>query len=237
MSAVHPIDHMTHTPDKIFVTYPGGSGGDLLTATCNGITVTADQLHHTAHGISYFQVPPFTLKKSDDFIRAGTVTLADVADAMPYQYVSTHLIQELTVCDVIRVVITDPEVMQQLIYRQQMLQVHVFRHHDPLTEVLKKLCAQHKYQQAAETFLYFASKHAHQINQLRSQWVFERATTMDFSDIMCPGFVPAQLSAQFVPLWCANHEFWLGHQRSVTRSEVLHRLTESVPHYLSRVSK
>ena len=228
---------MNNLHGRTFVTYPGGSGGDLLTATFNGITCTPDDLYHTEHGISYFRVPPFTIKKSDKFIRAGLVTLADVVSAMPYSYLSTHLISEIKSQAVIKLVVSDSKSMDAVIYRQQMLQVHDFRHGETLVELLKNLCDKQKYQQAAELFLHFALKHGHQVNQARSEFQFDQALTLDLSDIMSPGFIPENFPAQFRDLFVINHKFWLQYQKHVSESELIARLQKSIPFHLSRISK
>lgn len=225
---------MQNIQNKTFVTYPGGSGGDLFTAACNGITVTADQMYHTKHGISYFRVPPYTIKKSDKLVESGVMTLADAVGDRDYKYLSTHLIQELKSHNVIRIVISDSEYMKQVIYRQQMLQRHEFRGDDMMVQILKKMCNDHNYTKAAKTFLHFAIRSAQQLNETRMSFSYDDALTLDFSGIFTQGFLPTGMSEQHHELFRQNHDFWMQYQTEVTESEVIARLEKSIPYYLFR---
>jgi hypothetical protein len=225
--------HKTLT-DKVFITYPGGSGGDLLGATCNGIELTYDSFYHTEQGIGYLRVPPYTIKKSDRFVQRGTVELEDVAAAVPYQYLTTHLIDELAHQPVYNVVIDNPDRLQDIVYRQLILQVHNFRNDGTnLIKILKKLCAAGELVRAAEVFIHLCMKTAVTNNNHRQNFVFQQAQTLDFSDVFLPGFMPNLVIPEQRELFRHNHDVWMQYQRHINRDMLIQRLKKSIPYYLS----
>lgn len=224
--------------DKTFITYPGGSGGDLLGATCNGIELNYDSFYHTEHGIGYLRVPPYTIKKSDRFVQRGLIELTDVADAVPYQYLTTHLIDELVDYPVYNVVIDNPDSVLDIVYRRLILQIHYIDNDgNALVKLLTKLCSEKKYQQAADVFLHFYTRETQELNQKRQTTPYKHAVHLDFSDVFQPGFVPANLAEQHRELFRYNHNVWMQVQRPVTLTELKQRLMKTVPECVEQLIK
>lgn len=130
---------------KIFISYQGGAGGDLITASLNGLQIALN-----ARGV----VPEknFSLKSFEPFDNLSN--LIDVAKSMPYEYLSTHEFNLLHTLNskVINLVVTDPTVRQKIILRQMCLQnLKIYVDYDSdWFRTIKTYCKKHKYLTAAK---------------------------------------------------------------------------------------
>jgi hypothetical protein len=132
--------------NKIFVSYNGGSAGDLFVCSCNGIYIDQQP--------NIFVINHSSLKPYENDIKQNNISI-DLAIAKTNQtYVSTHLNQILIDQNykVISIVIENPSVQEKIIQRQMFIQTlsimvnpdhHWFR-------CVRNWCLTDKYQIAAQ---------------------------------------------------------------------------------------
>lgn len=132
--------------NKTIITYQGGSAGDMFTKSCNGDTIT--------NMSTAFVKQEATLKTYEQKVKeGGVVDLDNELSQLNYQYVSTHLFEEVINkgFNVVSIVVTDPDVQMTVIYRQ--LQVQKLRmkidEHDEWYINTRNFCLSGDYNAAA----------------------------------------------------------------------------------------
>jgi len=134
--------------DYTFVSYNGGSAGDLFVTSCNGIKLTK---------ISGISVPTeYSLKKFERKIQDNEMSVLDAVQQLPVPpngFVSTHLFEPIINSNwsLINIVITDPQVQEQIVIRQMKLQKLAIKvaPGESWFDIAKTLCVNEKFEKAA----------------------------------------------------------------------------------------
>lgn len=100
---------------KTLVSYQGGSGGDMITASLNNLSILMDSEGCVIN-------KDFNLKVFEPF--CDHTALIKISQSKPFDYLSIH---ELALLNryhgkVINLIVTDPEVRQTIVFRQMYLQ-------------------------------------------------------------------------------------------------------------------
>lgn len=217
--------NIRHT--KTYVSYQGGSGGDMLCASLNHIDITLSQPGYVINHA-------FTIKQHEPF--ADATDLQQRAEAVPYDYVSTHEFGLLDTAKVpmINVTIQDPDIAKVMILRQMSLQ-HLRILADDAShwfQITRGLCQAGRYRSAAQYWLALARQLWHDQMALRLE---HTAGQFCADRIFDPGF--ARISARSLPaldtdLFRENHRRWLAknHRDRWTEHQTLHSMEHKLSH-------
>ena len=134
--------------DYTFVSYNGGSAGDLFVTSCNGTKLNK---------ISGISVPTeYSLKKFERKIQDKEMSVEDAVQQLPTPpngFVSTHLFEPIINGNwkMINVVVTDPQVQEQIVTRQMKLQKLAIKvaPGESWFDIAKTLCVNEKFEKAA----------------------------------------------------------------------------------------
>lgn len=102
-------------PSKVLVSYLGGSGGDMLTASLNDLSVDLNRR-------GYVNYPSCTLREFEPI--ADLDQLRSLCDKSSCKYLSTHELKLLTSSDFcfLNLTVTDQPIKEWIIHRQMSLQ-------------------------------------------------------------------------------------------------------------------
>lgn len=199
---------MKHT----FISYLGGSAGDMFTAGANGILLDENSFGHLPTNQHAVQDIPYSIKQHERDIISGSVVLEQLIQPLPWPYISTHLYSELP-DNKINVVVSDPTTFDQIVYRQMQLQVlQLANYSGTFYTIIDLLITKGQYSKAAVVWFDFAKKHAQEKMQQRLQDINSK---LDFSNLFKPNFVESiRLQGWTVQLDILqkNHNAWLARQ-------------------------
>jgi len=138
-----------------FISYNGGSAGDLFTVSCNGHRLNPNsnnQIIPNANGQS--------IKTYEPDLLAGKIDLPSVLAAFSPGYISTHQISliERYQGQLVNIVIDDPDVQDITIFRQMQLQTLRISvdHTQHWFLLVKSLCKKGKFEEAADCWFRLA---------------------------------------------------------------------------------
>jgi hypothetical protein len=186
----------------VLISYQGGSGGDLLTASLNKIQLNFDQSN-------FVRVKDFNLKD----IKFETVAdLHKFTSEKSWSYLSTHDFDLLFNCSVswINIDVTDSATKELCILRQmkiQRLNIEV-DNNSHWYQIIKSLCNNAKYLEAADYWF----------NRARNRWLSEMdhrilanvPQRINFNKVFSDDFYDSIVKQGYtIPLLKDNHAKWL----------------------------
>jgi hypothetical protein len=207
------------TNSKTIISYNGGSAGDLFTLSCNGKPLLG--LHNSR------VVQPATLKDYELLVQKGSPTdLDEELNNIPYQFVNTHLLDEVVDkgFEVYNIVITDPAIQLYTIHRQmqiQKLRIIVDNDHIWFNEV-KSLCLNENYN-AAATYWFDRAKQIW-LDRMEYRIKFDKCKQLNFNKLYTNDFITdieSQGWSQGLHMLAPNHRKWLNengkfsHQKTI----------------------
>jgi hypothetical protein len=194
---------------KVFVSYNGGSGGDLFVTSCNGMQIDLRKNKSVRNKNS-------TIKSYEQDLINGTVTLESCINDIDHTYISTHLFVPPLINsghDMVNIVIKDLHVQEKIYNRKmemQILRIDVNVDHYWF-KLVRDWCLLEKYNTAAKYWYELAKKNWRDSMQVRisenqiPQLNFDKLFTSDWS---------SSLSMQGwnhnIAIANKNHEIWLG---------------------------
>jgi len=214
---------MLKLDNRIFVSYHGGSGGDMFAASCNGL-ILADQDYGAGNNIAVVNTL-YSIKNYDDQIRNGETTLEKVCGSLPYQYISTHLFDELP-NNRVSIVIHDSDVFDRVINRQLWLQrLRIAVDSGTFFKLIQNLCLKEQFDKAAHVWFDFAYKRSkqdmlHRISSAGQQLNFDNLFNPDFANSL-----ESQGWAQNIKCLQQNHQHWLPKQTDFTVAQVKEQIS------------
>lgn len=218
---------MNTTNSKIIVSYNGGSAGDLFVKSCNNEPLTE------LIGIRVSQVA--TLKNYENKIRLGeNVSLVDELNLLPYQFVNTHLLDEVvhTNYKVYNIVIKDPEVQLKTIYRQMQLQklkIIVDTHSESWYTKVSKECLNGNYLEAAK-FWFDKAKNLW-LDKMEYRLQYTKAEQIDFTCLYTKNFVDDLINQGWIhnlEMLKHNHNIWLEKNQDFTYFKTISMMAEKL---------
>jgi hypothetical protein len=195
------------TNSKTIISYNGGSAGDMFTLSCNGKPLL---------GLTNLRVAqPSTLKDYETLIQRGiSADLDEELLKIPYQFVNTHLLDEVINkgFDVYNIIMDDPEIQLYTIYRQmqiQKLRIIVNPEHIWFNTV-KNYCLNNDYNVAAEYWFENAKKIW--LDRMEYRIKFTKAKQLNFNKLFTNDFVDDLTSQGWthnLSMIAPNHKKWL----------------------------
>jgi hypothetical protein len=195
------------TNSKSIISYNGGSAGDLFTLSCNG---------ETLQGLSKLRVvQPATLKDYEGLLQKGLpADLDDELLKIPYQFVNTHLLDEVMGpgFNVYNIVIDDTETQLWTVYRQMQLQkLRIIVNNDHIWfNMVKNYCLSEDYKAAA--VYWFDSAKKLWLERMEYRIKFTKAKQLNFNKLYSESFVDSIVNQGWthnVDLLKSNHTKWL----------------------------
>jgi hypothetical protein len=204
-------------PNFKFVSYLGGSAGDMFVVSMNSGTLNL---------VQGAQANTNSIKPYEKLLQQHPEKLNEIVSQLAPGYVSTHLFSHLIDqgAEVISVVVKDPEIQQQIIFRQmylQRLRINI-EPQQTFFKIVKQLCDKHNYSAAAKTWFQMANQlwcnnMQHRLQDARpQQLVFDKLFDKDFvEDLRQQGWNHNIDQLQ------QNHYVWLEKNRSFSQSATL----------------
>jgi hypothetical protein len=187
-----------------FVSYQGGSAGDLFTASANGYRIDSTKpLVHTSD----------SLKPYEKMLETGLAGIDDILTKFNNQYISTHLVHLLVKKHfVINVIIQQPNVQDLIVLRQMELQRLAIdvKPDQTFFKIIKNFCVKEHYAKAAEIW-FLNSKNIWQ-QQMQHRFTVNAAVTLDFGQLFESSFVDSLVEQGWIhntDLLRENHKVWL----------------------------
>jgi hypothetical protein len=195
------------TNSKTIISYNGGSAGDMFTLSCNGKPLL---------GLTRLRVvQPATLKDYEGLIQKGLpANLDEELLKIPYQFVNTHLLDEIVgkEFEVYNIVIDDPEVQLYTIYRQMQLQkLRIIVNHEHIWfNTVKNYCLNDNYIAAAE--YWFENAKRLWLDRMDYRIKFDKCKQLNFNKLFTNDFVDDLVSQGWthnLSILVPNHNKWL----------------------------
>jgi hypothetical protein len=195
------------TNSKTIISYSGGCAGDLFTLTCNTKPLTGTTLSRV--------VQPATLKDYEQLVQRGIpANLDEEIEKIPYQFVNTHLLDEVVDkgFDVYNIIIDDPEVQLYTIYRQMQIQkLRIIVNHEHIWfNTVKDFCLSNNHTSAAE--YWFDNAKRLWLDRMEYRLKFDKAKKLNFNKLYTDMFVSDLENQGWTHntiLLKHNHHIWL----------------------------
>lgn len=193
------------TNSKTIISYNGGSAGDLFTLSFN--------MQELSELTKLRVVQPATLKGYELLVQRGiTASLDEELEKIPYQYASTHLLDEVANrgFNVYNIIIDDPAVQLYTIYRQMHLQklAIVVNEEHIWFNTVRDFCLNKDYQSAAKYWFDNAKKIW--LDKMKYRINFQNAKQINFNKLFTDEFVDDLASQGYTSaLLKKNHSKWL----------------------------
>jgi hypothetical protein len=193
------------TNSKTIISYNGGSAGDLFTLSANKEPLLGLTLSRV--------VQPSTLKIYEGMVQKGMpADLNEELLKIPYQFVSTHLLDEVVDQDVYNIIIDDPEVQLYTIYRQMQIQkLRIIVNHEHIWfNTVKNYCLENNYDAAAE--YWFGNAKNIWLDRMEYRIKFDKAKKLNFNKLFTSDFVTDiqnQGWEHSLNLLAPNHKKWI----------------------------
>jgi hypothetical protein len=215
-----------------FVSYLGGSAGDMFTASCNGINlVDTNQFCHTKVVIA--PVTACTIKHKEKQIQSGKISLHQAIADIPFEFISTHLFHELGDNKVLNIIVNDTQVFDKMIQRQMWLQrLTVKKDSGNIATHVYNLCLQKRFMDASEFWFAFSKKLA--INRMADKIQSQQHQKLDFSKLFTNDFVSSLNEQNFTTntkILKLNHDFWIQGQPLLSYNDVVESICEKFKTY------
>lgn len=202
---------MTTQNSKIIISYNGGSAGDLFVKSCN------DEILHELRFSRVVQHS--TLKNYEHKVRMGIdASLDEELNLLPYRYVNTHMLDEVIDkgYEVYNIIITDPKVQHQTIYRQmQIQQLRIQVDNNDWYTTIRNYCLNKDYTNAA--IQWYKKAENLWIDRMAYRISFKRAKVLNFNSLYTLNFVDSLIQQGWhhnISLLRNNHSKWLEENHS-----------------------
>jgi len=210
-----------------FVSYLGGSAGDMFTASCNGIDLTdTDGFRHRKIITASNKV--YTIKHQDNCIRSGEISLDKAIADVPFEFVSTHLFNELCDNKVLNIIVHDKQVLDRIIQRQMWLQRLTLKKDDGnIATYVYNLCLAKQFINASKFWFAFSKKIA--IDRMADKIQSQRYQKLDFSKLFTNDFVGSLNDQHFTTntgILELNHNAWIQRQPLLSDNDVIDSICE-----------
>ena len=218
---------MTTLNSKTIISYSGGSAGDMFTLSCNGEKI--DSL--TEIWVSQ----PATLKNYEHQLKMGQpANLAEELHKMPYQYVNTHMLDEVVGKEAIvyNIVMADKDVQLKTVYRQMQLQklrIRIDLNPHSWYYTIKAYCDANDYQSAAEYWLDKAKDYW--IDRMNYRLGFSAANFLNFDKLYTESFVDDLEKQGWIhnlQVLEHNHVLWLKKNSEFTKEKTLKIMAQKI---------
>jgi hypothetical protein len=195
------------TNSKTIISYNGGSAGDMFTLSCNGKPLL---------GLTNLRVvQSSTLKDYELLVQKGIpANLDEELLKTPYQFVNTHLLDEVIGkgFDVYNIVMDDPEIQLYTIYRQMQIQkLRIIVNHDHIWfNTVKNFCLNKEYESAA--IYWFANAKKIWLDRMEYRINFTKTKQLNFNKLFTSNFVDDLISQGWthnLSMLVPNHNKWL----------------------------
>ena len=195
--------------DKIFVSYLGGSAGDMFAASCNGIDLADDSFKSIA-----VKDIPYSIKHKEYDIEKGLTTLDQAVAEISHKYISTHIFDNLP--NRINITVKDPLILHRVVCRQMSIQrLRLELNTGFFSNNIRNLCLKEKYHNAGMLWFTFAEKLAQDRMTTRLQH-----KGLDFSKLFDDDFTNDLTNQGWfhnIELLKKNHSVWLLKQKQLTK--------------------
>jgi hypothetical protein len=217
---------MNHT----FISYLGGSAGDMFTASVNGILLDEKSYGGEPSNQHVVQNIPYSIKKYEHDITTGKNTLANIVQDLDWTYISTHLFDELPT-NKISITVRNSDILNKIVCRQmQLQQLRIVKDSGTFYTIIMLLCHKHQYHKAATVWFDFAKKYAHEQMQHR---ISATGTKLDFSELFNDTFISAvklQGWTVHLPILEKNHKRWLQKQPAFSKDLSIYSIEQKLKH-------
>jgi len=195
------------TNSKTIISYNGGSAGDMFTLSCNGKPLL---------GLTNLRVvQSSTLKDYELLVQKGIpANLNEELLKTPYQFVNTHLLDEVIGkgFDVYNIVMDDPEIQLYTIYRQMQIQkLRIIVNHDHIWfNTVKNFCLNKEYESAA--IYWFDNAKKIWLDRMEYRINFTKTKQLNFNKLFTSNFVDDLISQGWthnLSMLVPNHNKWL----------------------------
>jgi hypothetical protein len=197
---------MHQNNSQTFISYQGGSAGDLITASLNSIKLNCNQ-------VARIQSTDFSLKNKN----ANTLeNIQKVSSTILWPYISTHEVRLFLDSDLswISLEVTDLDIIYVCIFRQMQLQRLRIKVEESSTwfQTVKSLCRAKKYQAAAQ--YWFTQSQNIWMNDMEYRIRNRQHAThcINLNELFNKKFaqqLQAQLPTMDISMLKVNHELWL----------------------------
>jgi hypothetical protein len=191
--------------DKIFVSYSGGTAGDLFVSSCNGIDIGQLPNNYVTNQSS--------LKPYEADIIQNQISISSAVSKIKQTYISTHLNQSLINhhCEVIGIIVQDSDVQEKVIQRQMYFQTlsiavnpghHWFR-------FVRDWCLKNKHQTAAQ--YWFEQARLHWLNDMKIR-LEQPIQKLNFDKLFTSEWTDSLINQGWkhnVDVLRKNHKIWL----------------------------
>lgn len=214
--------------DKTFVSYIGGSAGDMFTASINGIYLDTEKYGQNNYNTHAVLDIPFSIKEFERDIISNKKTLESVVSPLPWKYISTHLYNELPARK-INIVISNAVVLEQVICRQMQIQrLHLIRNSGTIYNILISLINKEQYPQAATLWFDFSRKYA--LDKMSAR-LAAADTKLDFSSLFLPTFIDSLRGQGWdvnLDILYKNHTTWLAKQPTFSQEITINAIEQKL---------
>ena len=210
-----------------FVSYLGGSAGDMFTASCNGINlVDTNQFCHTK--VVTAPVKVCTIKYKDKQIQSGKISLHQAIANIPFEFISTHLFHELGDNKVLNIIVKDKQVLNRIIQRQMWLQrLTIKKDSGDIATRVYNLCLSKRFLDASKFWFAFSKKLA--VDRMADKIQSQQHRQLDFSKLFTNDFVSSLNEQNFntnTEILKLNHNFWIQGQPILSDNDVIESICE-----------
>lgn len=209
------------TPNLKFVSYLGGSAGDMFVSSLNGNILNFKGVIASNKN---------SLKPYENLIEANPAELEQVLQKLAPGYVSTHLFSLLVEkgADVINVVITDPVIQEKIILRQmhlQRLEINVAPN-ETFFKIIKQRCTNQQFKSAAEVWLWFAQQRWQ--DAMSQRLLDPRTRQLNFNKLFDPTFVDSLKEQGWqhnINILQTNHALWLEKNQNFSKEKTIESMS------------
>jgi len=199
---------MKNSKSKIFVSYNGGTAGDLFTTSCNGVQIDLTDA-------TFVKNKNATLKPYESRITNGEIDLDLVVNDIKEKFISTHLFEfllDVGYDNFINVVVKDQLIQETLVQRQMSLQNLNIKIDPDSTwfRLIQTWCLSGKFDQAAQYWfeqskkIWYRSMEARIKNQHGKQLSFDKLLSTQWTDSL-----QSQGWEHNIDILRKNHKIWL----------------------------
>lgn len=214
--------------DYTFVSYNGGSAGDLFVTSCNGIELVK------MTGIS---VPTqYSLKEYERSIYENDLTVEQAISSLPKPpngFVSTHLYEQIIAINqkMVNIVITDPLVQDLVVLRQMKIQRLAIKvnPNESWYNIVKTLCLNEKYNKAAAYWFEQSKRVWMQDMNKRVSNIYGK--NLNFNSLFTEKFTDSLIQQGWetnTDILRSNHKQWIKKNSKFNKDETLDSIAKKL---------
>jgi hypothetical protein len=212
------------TQNLKFVSYLGGSAGDLFTVSANGSIIDPTKISVQNNS---------SIKMYEKDIEQDILCLDRILPSITTEYVSTHLFLPLVNAGhfVINIVIDDSAVQNTIILRQMQLQklrIQV-QPNEVFFKIIKSYCLDGKFKKAAEVWLFKAK--SIWLEQMQQRLESTQSSVLNFNQLFSSTFansIEKQGWDRNAELLYQNHQYWLEKNQNFSISTTLNCMEQKL---------